>query len=79
MVRARNVDLGSCLEEIKEKTENVVPVREEKEEKYSVDCLLCGAERRLGEGVIQEVEGVSGSRSRSPMPCDAKRGRPGRP
>lgn len=79
MVGWRNVDLGSCLEGIKREGEKVMPVRDEKEEKYSVECPRWGAERRLSEGVIQEVEGGSGSRSRSPVPYDIKRERPGRP
>lgn len=56
-----------------------MPVRDEKEEKYSVESLRWGAERRLSEGVIQEVEGGSGSRSRSSVPYDVKRERPRRP
>lgn len=58
--------------------EDIMQTRKENEEKYSV-YFWRQKKKRLSDAITQEVEedpreeGVSGSRSRSSVSCDAKR------
>lgn len=73
MIRAQNVNLGSCLEKIKEKTRTSRQLGKRRKKIILWDGCFWGAESSLSKGAIQEVEGVSGSRSRSPVPRGTKR------